>query len=75
MRTIEPGAVVAARTADGGTLRRRAVTGVVDGLDFPVVWIATEEEWSASQAAGRHADALPWPAEDVELADQTASVA
>jgi len=69
MTPIEPGSMVTARTATGDSVTRRAVSGVVDGLDFPVVWIATEEEWAASQAEGRPADALPWPAEDVAVAE------
>lgn len=64
---IEPGTIVTAKIATGGVVTRRAVSGVVDGLDFPVVWITTEEEWAASQREGRPADALPWPAEDVAL--------
>lgn len=69
MAPIQPGSTVTARTATGESVTRRAVSGVVDGLDFPVVWITTEEEWSASQADGRPADALPWPAEDVAVAE------
>jgi hypothetical protein len=66
MTMIEPGALVLIRTADDQELPRRAVTGVEDGLDFPVVWVATEEDWNA--ANGERPDALPWPAEDVKLA-------
>jgi hypothetical protein len=69
MTTIEPGALVLVRTADGKELQRRAVTGVEDGLDFPVVWVATEDEWSASNGNGHRPEALPWPSEDVELVE------
>ena len=68
MTTIEPGALVLVRTADGQKVPRRAVTGIEDGLDFPVVWVSTEEDWEASTGNGHRPDALPWPAEDVEVA-------
>lgn len=65
MSNIEAGALVTIRTADGRELRRRAVTGVIDGLDFPVVWVTTEEEWDEAQGNGHRPEARPWPAEDV----------
>ena len=70
---IQPGMTVLARTADGETVKRRAVTSVIDGLDFPVVWICTEEDWLEMQSNGsgnghRPDGAVPWPAEDVEPA-------
>jgi hypothetical protein len=68
MATIEPGALVLVRTADGQELRRRAVSGVKDGADFPVVWVATEDEWTNGN--GDKPTGLPWPAEDVTLADR-----
>jgi len=49
-----------------GEFERRAVTGVTDGRDFPVVWVCTPEEWEAAQAEHREPASLPWPAEDVE---------
>lgn len=64
---IKPGALVAIRTADDRRLHRRAASGVVAGLDFPVVWICKDEEWEAAQADSREPDAVPWPAEDVSL--------
>ena len=63
--TIEPGMAVLALTADGKRVQRRAVTGVVDGADFPVVWVATDEDYEAAQGNGHRPPALPWPAEDV----------
>jgi hypothetical protein len=70
--TIEPGALVVIRTADGQKLRRRATSTVVDGLDFPVVWVATEEDWAANgNGNGDGHNARPWPAEDVALADDS----
>jgi hypothetical protein len=51
--------------AEGERLRRRALGGVIDGVDFPVVWVCREEEWLAAQREGRDPDGVPWPAEDV----------
>ena len=68
---IEIDAQVMALTADNQELPRRAVTEVVDGADFPVVWICTEEEWNAARDEGRRPEAWPWPAEDVRVAEVT----
>lgn len=74
MSAIEPGALVTIKTADGQELLRRAVSGVEEkGHDFPVVWVTTEEEWEAANGNGHRAEARPWPAEDVELAEAVAS--
>jgi hypothetical protein len=68
--SIEAGAIVLVRTADGKQLQRRAVTGVEDGLDFPVVWVCTEDEWAVRN--GSMPQGLPWPAEDVEAIGEAA---
>jgi hypothetical protein len=73
MGEIASGAVVIVRTADGQQLRRRSVTGVVDGLDFPVVWVTTEQDWTTAEGNGGRPPALPWPAEDVELAEEAST--
>lgn len=65
---ITPGTHVLARDAFGQLLKRRAVSGPVQGHDFEVVWVCREEEWEAAQAEGREPDAVPWPAEDVRVA-------
>jgi hypothetical protein len=62
---IESGAQVIVRDARGQTLSRRAITGVVPGHDFPIVWVCKEEEWLAAQSEGREPEGVPWPAEDV----------
>jgi hypothetical protein len=64
--TISPGTHVLAKAADGQELPRRAVTDVIDGEDFPVVWVTTEDEWESAEAEGRRPEAWPWPAEDVQ---------
>jgi len=65
MPEIQPGQAVIARTASDREIEKRAVTGVVMGHDFPVVWLSRPEEWEAAERDGRKPDAVPWPAEDV----------
>ncbi len=68
MTTIEAGARIIVRTADGLELEKRAVSGVeIEGHDFPVVWVTSEEEWTEANGNGHRPEARPWPAEDVEL--------
>jgi hypothetical protein len=69
MSTITPGTSVRARARDGELLDRRAITGVVAGGDFPVVWVCRDEEWRTAQDEGREPEGLPWPAEDVQPAE------
>ena len=64
--TIIPGTPVLAKTAEGHELPRRAVTEIIEGEDFPVVWITTDDEWEAAEAQARRPEAWPWPAEDVK---------
>lgn len=66
MTQIQPGSLVTARTAVGQLRERRAMTDVVEGLDFPIVWVCSPAEWDAAQAEGREPEGLPWPAEDIE---------
>lgn len=72
MDSIQPGQHVLARSMSGELLERIAITGVMEGDDFPVVWVCREEEWQAAQAENREPDGLPWPAEDVEPAEVAA---
>jgi hypothetical protein len=69
MASIQAGMRVSVRDASGEWLRRRAVSGVEDGHDFPVVWVSREDEWAAAQEQGREPEAVPWPAEDVTMID------
>lgn len=64
---IQPGSRVLVRTAFDNMVARRAVTGVEAGIDFPVVWVCTEEEWAAAQQNGSPVEGDPWPMEDVSL--------
>ena len=82
-RTLEPGGTrrmdihqgdkVLARSAIGEELPRIAISGVVAGHDFEVVWVCKEEEWQAAIRENRQPDALPWPAGDVRLAEPVAA--
>jgi hypothetical protein len=67
---IRPGVKVLARAYDGELLERVAMTEVIDGDDFPVVWVCREDEWEGAHEEHRDADGLPWPAEDVEALDR-----
>lgn len=60
MADIVAGMLVVAECADGKVLTRRAATGVVDGRDFPVVWLCREEDWPL--ADGEANIGVPWPA-------------
>lgn len=53
-----------------GTSRpKRAFGPVTREGNFPVVWACREEEWQAALAEGRAAVGIPWPAEDVSVAE------
>ena len=69
MERILPSSKVLVRSAYEELLPRRALTGVVMGRDFQVVWVCSEAEWEAAQAERREPEGVPWPAEDVKLAD------
>lgn len=61
---------VIVRSADGSQLPRRALGDITEGADFPIVAVCREEEWLAAQGEGREPEGVPWPAEDVRLADE-----
>ncbi len=67
--TIRPGDLLIATTATGADVPMRAVRSPEQGRDFPVVWLATEEEFRRSQEAGDDADAMPWPLDAVRATD------
>ena len=56
-----------ALNARGELGQRVALTGVIAGHDFPVVWVCPAEEWDTAQREGREPEGVPWPAEDVSL--------
>ena len=69
---ITRGAPVLARDVTGRMLPKRALGEPVDGATFKVVWVCREEEWIEAERDGREPDAVPWPVEDVQLADSAA---
>lgn len=66
---VIPGAQVVAVDISGRELERRAITGVVPGHAFPVVWVCSEDEWETAQAEGREPEGFAWPAEDVRVVE------
>jgi len=67
MQEIRRGDVVVAEAADGQPRELRALSGVVPGGDFAVVWACSAAEWEAAGGEGREPEGIPWPAEDVRL--------
>lgn len=70
---IRPNSPVNVRTADDQVLPRWALTGVVAGGFFPVVWVCRFEELEAARAEGREPESVPFPAEDVWPAETAAT--
>ena len=67
--TISSGMSVLARDFHGKELPRRAITGVMDGQDFPVVWVCRPDRWDPGLVDNPDpARSIPWPAEDVRPA-------
>ena len=62
---ISGGTPVVIRDARGDYHSRIAATGVVEGGDFLVVWVARPEEVTRALRDGDTPDQVPWPAEDV----------
>lgn len=67
---IQRGDRLIAEAADGESRELRALGGVVAGGDFAVVWACSPAEWEAATAEGREPQGIPWPAEDVEVAER-----
>jgi hypothetical protein len=65
MQDIKPGDQVRALTATKQWIPLRATTAVTDGVDFPVVWLCSDEEWANLDDDDR--SVIPWPAEAVEV--------
>ena len=66
---IERGDLVDATTASGLTVQMRAIGKPMQGHDFPVVWLCTQDEWDRAAALGDEPDGIPWPLDAVhELA-------
>lgn len=67
---INRGDRVTVRTAFGDQLERVALTSIEMGKDFPVVWVCSPAEWETRDIEGQGPVGLPWPADDVGLAEQ-----
>lgn len=65
---VEYGDSLAADCADGLTRPVRALSRVVAGGDFAVVWACSDREWEKAQFEHRQPKGIPWPAGDVTLA-------
>lgn len=63
----KPGTPVQVRNAFGDVLPMVAVTAPQAGLDFPIVWVCSQEEYDRSQAVGEEPDAIPWPLSAVNV--------
>jgi hypothetical protein len=62
---IQAGDLVEVTTASGSTLHMRALGSPQPGHLFPVVWVATEDEWERAQTEGDDADGIPWPTDAI----------
>jgi hypothetical protein len=69
VENIKAGDLVVVMDMTGKALQKRALGPVMAGGSFDVVWACREEEWAAAQTEGREPEGMPWPVEDVHLAD------
>ena len=51
-------------------LDRVATSTVLPGHQFRVVFACRPEEWEAAKLEGREPDSVPWPVDDVRLAEE-----
>ena len=65
MREIVAGQAVTVFTADKRAVRMVALTSVVKGDDFPVVWVCSEAEYASATKSGLTPAGIPWPSEHV----------
>ncbi len=52
-------------TAGGEVVTVRALGGPEPGDRFPVVWVATEDDWDRAQTDGIELRGIPWPTEAI----------
>jgi hypothetical protein len=69
---VKAGDLVWAKDAFGELLPRRAITGGINGYDFPVVWVCGEDDYAEAlrhsyppERGDYTAPGMPWPIEDV----------
>lgn len=65
--SIERGAHLEARTASGTTLVLRALGPARKGRDFPVIPVASEEEYERGEATGDDPEGFLWPLSAVKV--------
>lgn len=63
--SIIPGSRVVVRDSRGREHPKVALSAVQQGIDIPVIWACSEEEWVTARLEHREADGVPWPAWDV----------
>ncbi|WP_066914364.1 hypothetical protein [Mycobacterium interjectum] len=68
---IERGDLLDVTTASGAIVRMRAMNVPVQGRDFPVVWVCTEQEWDRATASDEEPDGIPWPLDAVRALAST----
>jgi hypothetical protein len=61
MQDITAGSRIVVRSAAGKELPKIALTGIMMGEDFPVVWACWEKEWEAARTEGRPPEGVPGP--------------
>lgn len=62
---IEAGTLLEVITASGESAHMRALGAPVRGRDFPVVWVCTEEEYTAARLHDERSAGIPWPLDAV----------
>lgn len=67
---IQPGTRIQARDAFGQWNERRAISEVLPGEDFPLVWVCREDEWEAAHREQREPGGVPFPLEDVRVVER-----
>jgi hypothetical protein len=72
---IQAGTLLDCETARGGHVNMRALGGVIQGYDFPVVWVCTEKEYARAQETDSKPDGIPWPYSALQVAEATQDVA
>ena len=75
---IRDGSFLTCTTASGSEVTMRALGPVVQGMDFPVVWVCVPGEYKPGDAAPSWPGGVPWPltalraAEDLETRNASA---
>jgi hypothetical protein len=70
MDQVQRGDWLMAEAADGVSRELRALGPIIAGGDFAVVWGCSPAEWDAAISERREPDGIPWPAEDVKVAER-----